>query len=104
MHDPDSNESAMENRIDDLEHELVIDREVISHLQADGVIEREKIANLTAALVTARRIGLAMGILMQARKISEHDAFGLLRAASQQENVKLRDVADRVALTGSLDP
>jgi GAF domain-containing protein len=59
--------------------------------------------NLQAGLVTRDVIGRAKGILMQERKISDDQAFDLLRTASQAHNVKLRDVADEVARTGELD-
>lgn len=50
-----------------------------------------------------RRIGMAMGILMSAYKLSETEAFDLLVVVSQHHNRKLRDIADDVVFTGSLD-
>lgn len=58
--------------------------------------------NLEAALENRDRIGQAKGILMASRKISGDDAFDALRNASQNLNVKLRDVADHVVRTGQL--
>ena len=60
--------------------------------------------NLTLALQTSRRIGAAVGILMSLHKITEPQAFDLLRAASQHSHRKLRDLALDVIDTGWLDP
>jgi AmiR/NasT family two-component response regulator len=44
----------------------------------------------------------AKGILMERYKITEDRAFAVLTRASQQRNIKLRDVADELVRTGSL--
>jgi hypothetical protein len=54
------------------------------------------------ALESRDRIGQAKGILMERRRIGAAEAFDELRRASQELNIKLRDVADHVARTGSL--
>jgi GAF domain-containing protein len=46
------------------------------------------------------QIGIAKGILMNRFRISDDDAFTMLRVASQRLNLKLRVVADEVAYTG----
>ena len=46
---------------------------------------------------------MAIGILMERHRVTADDAFALLTAASQRENRKLRVLADRLVLTGSLD-
>ncbi|MEU3852169.1 GAF and ANTAR domain-containing protein [Streptomyces sp. NPDC029554] len=51
---------------------------------------------LEHALETRHAIGEAMGILMERHRLSEDEAFGVLRRLSQEHNVKLRDVARRV--------
>lgn len=58
--------------------------------------------NLEAALESSRGIGVALGVLMSARKITQEQAFALLRAASQNLHRKLRAVAAEVAETGTL--
>lgn len=63
----------------------------------------ERAANLELALVTNRRIGAAIGILMATHKVTDDDAFTLLRAASQTFNRKLVDVAEDVITTGMLE-
>jgi len=60
----------------------------------------DKASNLEAALASNRRIGMAIGILMAEYKLTEHQAFDLLRTASQRNHVKLRELADQVVLTG----
>lgn len=61
-----------------------------------------KAANLEVALHTSRHTGIAIGILMARQRLTEDQAFEALRAASQHRQVKLRDVAAEVVLTGSL--
>jgi GAF domain-containing protein len=58
--------------------------------------------NLQAALENRDVIGQAKGILMARNGVTADAAFDQLRRASQQHNLKLRDVADQVALTGEL--
>jgi len=60
-------------------------------------------ANLERALSSNRQIGAAIGILMALHKLTSDGAFALLREASNKTNRRLRDVADQVVLTGSLD-
>lgn len=59
-------------------------------------------SNLEQALSSNRTIGAAIGVLMTTRKVTSEAAFQLLRRASNESNRNLRDVADRVVLTGSL--
>jgi GAF domain-containing protein len=49
--------------------------------------------NLRAALITRSTIGQAQGLLMQRRGLTAGNSFDLLRKASQERNVKLRDLA-----------
>jgi signal transduction histidine kinase/FixJ family two-component response regulator len=60
-------------------------------------------ANLERALSSNRQIGAAIGVLMASHKLPSDRAFALLREASNKTNRRLRDVADQVVLTGSLD-
>ena len=55
---------------------------------------------LQRALVSNRRIGMAMGILMERHRCTEEQAFDQLRALSQRGNIKLRDVAEQLIYTG----
>jgi hypothetical protein len=58
---------------------------------------RETIEHLHVALNSCRRIGIAIGILMATRKVTEDAAFELPRSASLSTHRKLRAVADEVA-------
>lgn len=90
--------------ITNLEQQAQVDHEIIAALLEQGALDRAEIANLQDALVTARRIGAAMGILMSSRKLSQEAAFDLLRQHSQHHHRKLRDIADEVLYTGTLNP
>jgi hypothetical protein len=59
-------------------------------------------ANLRSALDSSRQIGAAIGILMAHHRVTQDDAFELLRRTSQQLQRKLRDVALAVVETGAL--
>jgi GAF domain-containing protein len=67
-------------------------------------VEREQNEHLQRALESNRQIGVAMGILMHSRKITNENAFGLLRVASQRLHRKLYDVAVTITETGELPP
>lgn len=40
---------------------------------------------------------------MERLKITEDDAFALMRRVSQERNVKLRDIARQICVSGGLD-
>jgi len=62
----------------------------------------DKEHNLRRALESREAIGQAMGILMERHRITASQAFDLMVHVSQQNNVKLRAVADELVRTGSL--
>lgn len=62
---------------------------------------RDMIADLEQALQSRDVIGQAKGIIMERERCTADQAFDILRKVSQKTNIKLRDVADRVVLTGS---
>jgi GAF domain-containing protein len=62
----------------------------------------DQATNLEAALESSRAIGVALGVLMAARKVTQEQAFSLLRVASQNLHRKLRAVAAEVVETGTL--
>ena len=72
----------------------------VAELRQELGVAREKIANLEQALVTARRIGAAVGIVMARLSVTEDEAFLVLRSASQREQRKLRVIADEIVFTG----
>ena len=71
-------------------------------MSVQSELEHVRAENLVVALQSSRQIGTAMGILMARRLITSDQAFDLLRRASQHLNVKLRDVAAEVEMTGAL--
>jgi ABC-type transporter Mla subunit MlaD len=74
------------------------DRETQAELDA----AREKIGNLEIALTTARRIGMAIGIVMSELKLTESRAFEALVAVSQSRHERVRDIAEEIVLTGTI--
>ncbi|WP_064456231.1 GAF and ANTAR domain-containing protein [Streptomyces hygroscopicus] len=58
---------------------------------------------LQQALQTRHTIGEAMGILMERLRVSEDDAFAMMRRVSQERNVKLRDIARQICESGGLE-
>ncbi|MFG2789120.1 GAF and ANTAR domain-containing protein [Streptomyces sp. NPDC048419] len=59
-------------------------------------------SQLEEALSTRHTIGEAMGIIMGSHRLSEDQAFDVLRRYSQENNVKLREVARLVCERGGL--
>jgi transcriptional regulator with GAF, ATPase, and Fis domain len=57
-------------------------------------------ANLRRAISSRQDVGVAMGVLMERHRISADEAFATLVKESQNRNVKLREIARRVAETG----
>jgi GAF domain-containing protein len=62
----------------------------------------EELAGMRAAMASRAVIDQAKGILMERRKFTEDQAFTELSRASQNTNIKLRDVADELVRTGAL--
>ncbi|WP_181774970.1 GAF and ANTAR domain-containing protein [Amycolatopsis pittospori] len=67
---------------------------------------RETIQQLQTALTSRAIIDQAKGVLMAVRQIDADEAFSLLVAQSQRENIKLRQVAERFIanVTGKVGP
>lgn len=59
--------------------------------------------HLERALHTSRRIGVALGILMNSKQINLEEAWTLLCKASQDNNIKLSVLADRVLRSGTVE-
>ena len=55
---------------------------------------------LRSAIASRTVLGQAQGILMERYKLSAERSFEVLRRVSQDANVKLRDVAQRLVDTG----
>jgi hypothetical protein len=52
--------------------------------------------NLRRGLESNREIGKAVGLLMAAHKVSDEEAFHILRSASSRTNTKLAELADKI--------
>jgi hypothetical protein len=97
----DAERHSLNVRADTAEAQADHDREMIVDLQAQGVVTEQHSRDLELALRSSRTIGKAVGILMESRKLSEDDAFAVLKQASQDGNRKLREIAaEIVALSG----
>jgi AmiR/NasT family two-component response regulator len=69
----------------------------------DLIRAQQEIAGLTAAVQSNRVIGVALGILVERHDISPETAFAYLRRLSQDNNRKLRDLAEELVRSGTLD-
>lgn len=76
--------------------------EALAEQTAVTLEQDERTGHLEAALITRQRIGQACGILMSRFLLSGEDAFAALRQASQNRNVKVRELALEVIATGTL--
>lgn len=63
-----------------------------------------EISTLHTALQSRHVIGVAQGILMQRYQLSLDQAFQVLRRTSQNQNVKLRELAEQVVAERRLPP
>lgn len=83
---------------------VATDADRLAVLEAEKLVTDEQIAQLVseveglkAAREHAASIEQAKGVLMHSMGIGPDAAFAVLVAASQRENVKLRDIAARIA-------
>ncbi|MDX1620756.1 MAG: ANTAR domain-containing protein [Nitriliruptorales bacterium] len=84
-------------------NELAVDLGQVFATHVSTVLEAEiDREGLQTALATRDVIGQAKGILMERHRLTADQAFGLLRRASNNRNVKVRDLAQRVTETGEL--
>ena len=68
-------------------------------LALDRSVLQAQVASLLTAMESNREIGVAVGVLMARRSITYQQAFALLKASSQNDNRKLREVAADVLYT-----
>ena len=74
--------------------------EQLTKARSDLAAAHAHAEHLERALASNRRIGMAIGILMERHRLTEERAFDRLRDLSQRSNVKLRDVAEQLIYTG----
>lgn len=83
-----------------------VDDQAVAHILARHAAvafgTARKIENLWSAVDARKRIGQAQGILMERFDLSADQAFAVLLRYSQDNNVKLRVVADRLVETREL--
>lgn len=79
------------------EREAALVLAAIAGIGVQLAVTRADSVRLREALSSRDVIGQAKGILMERHGIEEEQAFGILRRASNDLNIKLRDVAARIA-------
>jgi AmiR/NasT family two-component response regulator len=57
---------------------------------------RQQVEQLSQAIETRDVIATAKGLLMAKERLSSTDAFEVLRRASQRENMRVREIAERM--------
>ncbi len=74
----------------------------LTALRTRAEAAEDRADNLQRALLTNRRIGMAIGILLERLRVTEEQAFDVLRRESMRQNVRLAQVAEQVVYTGTL--
>jgi GAF domain-containing protein len=72
---------------------------VLAAHAAAAIVATQQEQQLKAALLTRDRIGQAKGVIMERFNVDDVRAFQMLRQLSQEGNVKLVEVAERVIAT-----
>lgn len=88
--------------IADLDRDDLVSLGALAAAVVEARTQAQRAENLSAALESNRRIGVAIGIVMARELVTADQAFERLRAASQRRHRKLRDLAEEVAATGEL--
>ena len=68
-------------------------------MAANTFADRE--THMARAIESHRLIGQAIGILIERHRVTPAEAFAKLKKASQDRNIKLREIAARVIETGA---
>ncbi|MGY1760152.1 ANTAR domain-containing protein [Geodermatophilus sp. SYSU D00779] len=74
----------------------------LAELRTRAETAEQRAGNLERALTSNRRIGMAIGILIERLHVPEEEAFELLREESMRRNVRLAQVAEQVVYTGTV--
>jgi GAF domain-containing protein len=75
---------------------------VLGRHAAVALAHARQTANLWQAIDARKRVGQAQGILMERYDLNEDQAFAVLMRYSQNNNIKLREVAERLVATREL--
>lgn len=86
---------------DEVEREAVETARLFATHAAIALGHAQEADQLNQALATRKRIGQAIGILMERYRIDEDRAFQFMVRASSTSNMKLRDVAEEVVVTST---
>jgi GAF domain-containing protein len=95
--------STATDAFDDSDESVVIMLATHASTALAAAHSHEQVEQLERALQSNRGIGVAMGVLMNQYKITQPEAFDLLRMASQYGHRKLVDIAADVTETGTLE-
>lgn len=87
---------AEDERETDVDHIVRLEAEAVVR-DAEILALAEEVEGLQRAMEHRSVIEQAKGVLMSQMRIGPDAAFAVLVAASQRENVKVRDVAARIA-------
>ena len=78
--------------------------DLFAHQSAVALDYARRIDQLEEAVVNRQLIGQAVGMVMERFKVDDARAFGFLTRLSNQENIKLRHVAERLLATARDTP
>ncbi|MBV9593451.1 MAG: GAF and ANTAR domain-containing protein [Actinobacteria bacterium] len=95
--------SRQYDAFDDVDVSVVTILSVHASSAITSVRLRDRVENLMRALKSNRDIGAAVGVLMAQYKLTQDQAFDLLRVASQHRHRKLADIAHEVIETGAIE-
>lgn len=87
------------NRFDAADQDVA---HVLARHAAVALANARQTENLWQAIDARKRVGQAQGILMERYQLSEDQAFAVLMRYSQNNNMKLREVAERLVSTRDL--
>lgn len=94
------------NLYDPAPNHFDLDDQAVAHVMARhaaaALVKARTTANLWHAIDARKRIGQAQGILMERYALAEDQAFQVLLRYSQNNNMKLRDVAEELISTREL--
>jgi hypothetical protein len=70
--------------------------DLFAHQSAVALAYARHVVNLENAIKTRQLVGQAVGIMMERHQLDDARAFAFLARLSSHENIKLRDIAERI--------
>jgi GAF domain-containing protein len=92
------------SRVREFDREDVAMAQVFAQHASVALVTARREEGLRVAIDSRHLIGQAQGILMERFALSADKAFAVLRRYSQDNNVKLRDLAEEIVSTRQLPP